>query len=111
MKTMIYFKIALFFLPFSICLGETAKYKELKSKISHLEDSVIQDFNVVIPKGEEHKYSQDLSDAAKKLEVKYELQKKLLYKIEEKYFHLNNELDQAIVKKVLSEEEAIKLTS
>lgn len=84
-------------------------YKDIKNKISSLENSIIQDFNIDLPPEESNRYGADYSRAATQLAVKYEIQKKLFYKIEYNFFQLAQSIDEHLSKNELNYTEAEKL--
>ena len=92
-----------------VVYGASEKYEHYKTQIDDLENSMIQEFSIDLPHKSENKFSKDYSQAATQLEVKFEIQRKLFYKIEEKYLIIQNDLQKDLLSKDLTSEEASKL--
>lgn len=97
-------------LTISICsFSSTDNFSSLKEKIDHLENSIIQDFSIDLPKNKKGLTAQEQVKLANQVEVKYGIQRTLFFKIEEEFFQLNRKLKSHVKQGLLSLEEAEKL--
>lgn len=68
--------------------NHTKLYLEIANEIDLLENSLIQDFSIDLPRNTEERKTIDYIKAANQLKVKYELQRKLFFKVEDHLFKL-----------------------
>lgn len=92
-----------------LCFSSQEKFEEYKSKISHLENSVIQEFSIDLPDKSHGRFTESYSKAATELEVKFEIQRKLFYKIEKQFLDMSLAIEKDMLKKQLTSKEAEKL--
>ncbi len=83
-------------------------YKDYKSKIDRLENSIIQDFSIEVPHGEKINTENQMKFATQ-MEVKYGIQQKLFAKIDYELSVLESEVLQSLQRGELTKEESEKL--
>lgn len=89
--------------------AEPEQYHFYKKKIDHLENSIIQDFSIDIPKNKQEMTLQEKSHLATQIEVKYGIQTKLFYKIEEEFDKIEKHLNSDLLNGSIDQKEADKL--
>ena len=102
MKFMNFYYILLAFSFLNLTHADSSIYEKYKAQINHLENSAIQEFSIDLPKDAHDQFTKHYSKAATQLEVRFQIHKKLFYKIEEKLLKLSQEVRNAHKQKLLS---------